>query len=433
LFWVYFYLLIFEGALRKWVLPGWSNALLVVRDPVVLALYALAVARGLEWNGFLNFNLILAAVSLLFSFFSDTTTPLVTLYGLRVNYLHVPLIFLIPQFMNRQDLYRVGKVLLWLSIPMTALLVAQYFSSQDHWLNLQPGGGEGNALTGARGRYRPSGTFSFITGLAAFYPLASAFLLAKIIEKNKSNWLLLIAAGTSIVVAIPCSISRQLAVTCGIVLVAAVLALWHKKESSLVLLRTLGGIGAMVILASFLPFFDEGVDTFQERWTGARGDDTGNSIMERVSESFEQAADYFRASGLTGVGVGMGSNVASKLLTGELSFLLAEDEWSRIFIEMGPLLGLTFILFRVAMCYYVFKKAYAAARMGNSLPLLIFGAAGALLFSGQWSPPTILGFAILGSGLSLAATNPPCEVPRQQQLRRFYSRQVLQHQGIKAP
>lgn len=36
LLWLYFWLLIFEGALRKWILPGLSSPLLLVRDPVAL-------------------------------------------------------------------------------------------------------------------------------------------------------------------------------------------------------------------------------------------------------------------------------------------------------------------------------------------------------------------------------------------------------------
>jgi hypothetical protein len=36
LFWLYFLLLIFEGALRKWVAPQLSAPLLVIRDPVCI-------------------------------------------------------------------------------------------------------------------------------------------------------------------------------------------------------------------------------------------------------------------------------------------------------------------------------------------------------------------------------------------------------------
>ena len=37
LIWLYFWLLLLEGALRKWVLPQLSNPLLIIRDPVVVA------------------------------------------------------------------------------------------------------------------------------------------------------------------------------------------------------------------------------------------------------------------------------------------------------------------------------------------------------------------------------------------------------------
>ena len=36
LFWAYFLLLIFEGALRKWVMPQLSAPLLLIRDPLAL-------------------------------------------------------------------------------------------------------------------------------------------------------------------------------------------------------------------------------------------------------------------------------------------------------------------------------------------------------------------------------------------------------------
>ena len=58
LIWTYFLLLLFEGALRKWFLPGLSQGLLIVRDPVVIWIYYLCYAKGLfplnnkylDWN-----------------------------------------------------------------------------------------------------------------------------------------------------------------------------------------------------------------------------------------------------------------------------------------------------------------------------------------------------------------------------------------------
>ena len=43
LIWLYFWLLLVEGALRKWAMPRYSNPLLLVRDPVMLGIYFYAL------------------------------------------------------------------------------------------------------------------------------------------------------------------------------------------------------------------------------------------------------------------------------------------------------------------------------------------------------------------------------------------------------
>src|ERR1700720_2925181 len=53
LIWLYLILLIFEGALRKWIVPQLSNPLLIVRDPVVIAIYMLSLrAHVFPRNGY---------------------------------------------------------------------------------------------------------------------------------------------------------------------------------------------------------------------------------------------------------------------------------------------------------------------------------------------------------------------------------------------
>src|SRR5438046_9926235 len=63
LIYLYLFLLIIEGALRKWIVPQFSNPLLLVRDPVVLAIYLLAWrAHIFPRNAFLS---LLATVGIL--------------------------------------------------------------------------------------------------------------------------------------------------------------------------------------------------------------------------------------------------------------------------------------------------------------------------------------------------------------------------------
>src|SRR5438067_13506957 len=101
LLWLYILLLVTEGALRKWIVPQLSNPLLLVRDPIVLLVYLLALrARLWPRNVFMYFLVPIAVLSWVVSFFVlEPYVPIsrvlvVTGYGFRSNFLHLPLIFI---------------------------------------------------------------------------------------------------------------------------------------------------------------------------------------------------------------------------------------------------------------------------------------------------------------------------------------------------
>src|SRR5271156_1254022 len=97
LVWIYLGLLIFEGALRKWIVPSLDTPLLIVRDPLVILIYFLALQQRLSFNNaFFLPNLALAVVTAITATIFGWGNILVTVYGLRTDYLQIPLIFLIP-------------------------------------------------------------------------------------------------------------------------------------------------------------------------------------------------------------------------------------------------------------------------------------------------------------------------------------------------
>src|SRR2546423_7142317 len=68
LIWTYLVLLIFEGALRKWVVPQLSNPILLIRDPVAILIYLWALRAGVfPRNLYLVFLGIIAVLSLFVS------------------------------------------------------------------------------------------------------------------------------------------------------------------------------------------------------------------------------------------------------------------------------------------------------------------------------------------------------------------------------
>jgi hypothetical protein len=106
----------------------------------------------------------------------------------------------------------------------------------------------------------------------------------------------------------------------------------------------------------------------------------------------------------------VGTNVGSKLLTGEMDFVLAEDEWERVILESGGLLGGAYLLIRVLMALQLGSMAARAARIGHVLPLLLFGACAVPIVAGQFGQSTTLGFACFVGGLCLASMHLPVQI-----------------------
>ena len=141
LVWLYFLLLIFEGALRKWVLPGMATPLLVIRDPVALLLIGLSWQRGLfPKTPYMAWMLLIGALSFLTTLVIGHGNLFVALYGLRILLIHFPLIFVIGVVFNREDVLKMGKAFLWLSLPMVVLIFLQFYSPQYAWVNRGVGG-----------------------------------------------------------------------------------------------------------------------------------------------------------------------------------------------------------------------------------------------------------------------------------------------------
>ena len=69
LIWLYFWMLLLEGALRKWAFPELSNPLLVVRDPIVLLIYFLSFrARVFPSNPWVMSLIVMAFLCVLATF-----------------------------------------------------------------------------------------------------------------------------------------------------------------------------------------------------------------------------------------------------------------------------------------------------------------------------------------------------------------------------
>jgi hypothetical protein len=415
LIWLYVILLIFEGSLRKWLLPSLANPLLIIRDPVALAIYVAAFFTGrFPFNGFVIFSGLFALVTIGASFVAGQTNVLVMLYGVRTDFFHLPLIWIFATVMKRKDIDRLANFLLLIAIPTALLMVAQYKASPLAFINRGIGADEGGQLSGAEGRIRPPGFFSFITGPQLYLPLVAALFLHQVSQHRKLWWPLLVGCGLAILISLPVSISRTVVLGAGIVVIMFIITLPLTGSASFGgILRAGLGLGVLTIGASFLPIFQQGVATFMVRWQTAAASSDGDawgSIFARIFGLISVPLGNAMRAPFFGFGIGVGSNVGARLLQGQMGFLLAEDEWSKVYLELGPALGGLFIGFRIFIAGYLGWRAFRVLLERNdNLPILLFSACAVAIAQMQWAPPTILGFAVVGGGLTLAAIEHPMD------------------------
>lgn len=401
---IYFWLLIFEGALRKWILPGLATPLLIIRDPIVIYIYFLAFQKkAYPKTIWIEIPLFLAVLSSFFSMILGHQNLTVILFGLRANFLHIPFIFIMGSVLNRNDVEKFLRYIVYLILPMTVLLVIQFYSPDSAFVNVGVGG-EGTAgFAGAMGKMRPPTMFSFVTGTAQFYTLASAALLWTPFMIKKVPKIIMIICAGCLILAMPMSISRLLFFSVLVVFVGFIFAMintsrYRKYMGRFVLI-------AVIFIFAFphIPFIDEATETFLTRVENASSGRSKGTFERVLSDSLEPI-HIIQEAPLFGYGIGMGTNAGSRLLSGKVTYLIAEEEWGRVTGEMG-ILGLFYILYRVLLAGRLLRDSWKATAMGFMLPWLITCASFILIFRGQWGQPTTLGFASFSAGLALASLN----------------------------
>jgi hypothetical protein len=404
LLWLYFWLLLWEGVLRKWVFPNMSDVIFVIRDPVALLIYGLAFRAGVfPWRPAVVMVGAMAIFSLLFSLTVDTRL-LVTLFGVRTDFLHLPLIFVMERVLTRRDVIRFGRWFLICSVPIVYLMYRQFNAPQDAAINMGAAGSVGTQLVAANDKIRPAGPFSFISGPILYFSLVASFVFYGWLQPGVYSRFLLIAATAATVISVPISISRSLLL--GVLIVAAFgLAVTIKDPR-----RIPRFLGPVVAAAGFLAFAANTVyvQTFAMRWDdamsqGAAGGIVPNTFGRYSAELLEPFGLAVHAP-LLGYGIGLGTIGGARLSTGQYDFLLAESELSRCVLELGPILGFAFIAWRVWLTLKLVLGGWRGfLGEGDALSWLIAGSTFLNILIGQWGPSTQLGYSVFGAGLALAA------------------------------
>jgi hypothetical protein len=291
---------------------------------------------------------------------------------------------------------------------MGLLMALQFHSAPDSFLNRTVGLGEGEQITAGGGKIRPPGTFSFISGPIHYVTGAAAFVLYGALRRGIYQSWLVLGAGCSVILAIVVSGSRSLVLSVLLVVFSLAIVLLIRPDALNRFGRGLIVVVLAGLLVSRLPIVHEGISILTNRFTeSAEAADTTitGGLMQRTIATFTEGFGHLGHAPLAGFGLGVGTSGGATLLGSQSTFLLSENEWTRIIFESGPILGLAFLLWRTVFAGYLGVVSFRTLVGGDVLTLILFSAGFLLIVNGQLGQPTSLGFAVVLNGLCLASTH----------------------------
>ena len=412
LIFVVYWLLIFEGVLRKWVLPEFSKELFFIRDPFVLWIYFIALRNGM-WPKLRGFFLVATFLAVIVTVLvivqlvaTHDATLLLAAYGWRAYFFYIPLAFIICEQFRREDIERLMRHTMIVSVPIAVLVTAQFFSPASSWLNIQ-------AFSGAFGRMRPAGTFSSTNGQWMFVSSVVAFVLYQWVSPARDRFAgrtLLLMSTAAIIVSLGVSLSRGMMVQAALIMLSAMFAgvLMRGGAATVrawVFPLTILLIGLLLIPIVLPEAYDATIARFELSYRSeSRHFETG--LLGRAFAGFTIFLSYIPLTPPLGFGMGLGGN-ASRQLEGINLQLRAEDEWSRHIVDIGPVFGLIYIIYRIVFSFVLgFRSVNATRRSSLPLPVILFGFIGIVLLHGQITGHgSINGYGWIFTGLLMASIN----------------------------
>jgi hypothetical protein len=421
-------LLIFEGVLRKWLFPSISQALFFVRDPFVLVACWLAFRHGFvpKGSGFFTVGVaigfcafLLVAAQLLSAAGSVDGALLLAAYGWRNYFLYLPLAFVIGAAFQRPDLERIVKITLLLAVPISVLVFLQFISPLTSPINVGFGADESlqfRGLTVDQFHTRPMGTFTSDVGQKEFtvsaLAMALSLWLAPVARRYVKFWILLPATG-AVLACLAVSGSRGAMLHSGILMIAAAGCAFVIRGGGVSARAVIWPSVIGVIAVALYPvLFPDGYSTFMARWNAAALVETQAFSLGVFGRALYGFVDFFYLLGDTpvlGYGLGLAGNASHTLGIAIQGFEgWAETDWARHIVDLGPVVGLVFIVYRIALVGWLGVRCLRGARRdGDPTAVLLFAFVSIELLYGQISGHgTINGYAWLFTGFCLAAASP---------------------------
>ena len=350
LFFATYWLVVFTGAIRKWLFPSQQILYLLQDIPIALA-YLYALGTGLFTRSFLALGVAVLSTALivhgLIQVILLDLSIKVLVIGLHNYIFYLPMLLVFPLVMDSAGRQKYIRWNLILNLPMTLLVVAQSRASGTAFINRTTGG---IGFGGLEGRLaRASGTFNFV----AFYSIWLAIVFALCMgewlvppHRRACGKLLLVSSTIGTLLSVVLSGERTSLGYTAIVLVAAMFAGASMRAFRPMLIT--GGVllllpGVLLIATQLSPAM---LRAFQARATNSNNvHEAKGRILYWLTAFIPQRFDPI------GAGLGMGVDAAHVGERGgyEVTYTLDEQDLPRTIDELGTFTGSFYDLMRIGM------------------------------------------------------------------------------------
>lgn len=373
-------LVIFEGALRKWVFPQARDLLYFLKDAFLIPVYLgmlLGQLRGypIKLPEILKLLLALNIIWGIIQVFNPMLgSPLVGLLGFRSYFFYIPLMWLLPSlFPDQVALVRFLRLYLLLAIPLGILGIIQYFSPVSSPINQYVASEDVSHIATVGTQARITGTFSYIAGYSTYLTVTFVLLLPFLLHPQPRIWTWLTRLElVFIIVNSLMNGSRGVLFTQVLVLVGYLGIYFMQHPAATLKFITRLVLPGLMLSGSLLFVARPAVDNFMLRVT------TNNDIEGRIVLSWTQPPTLIRYTELSGFGIGAtspASQTLAKRLGAPLDLppIYVEPEMGRVMLEMGPvgyLLWYTLRLYLIGLHWLTFRRLKSPFLRGLSLAAL---------------------------------------------------------------
>jgi hypothetical protein len=381
-------LMVYEGALRKWVFPEQQAILYLLKDGLLMAAFVGFLFRR-EPTGahhrLLSGLLVITTLTMVYCFLQianpNSPSPLIWLNGFKAYFLYVALLFMVPYvFRSISDLERKLHYYVMMMIPVAVLGLVQFALPPDHIINQQLSHDiEREIVASSFGedlRARTSGTFSYIGGYATFlacmFALSIAYL-ASGARTSRGYWLPLTLLGTT---SMGLFTTGSRTVILSALVTVVIVVLLCAKERMLAgrhVVRMYAGAALSVLLVA--AFGLDAVEAMLFRSMNA------DSAEMRILTPITEMLGAFETQPIFGTGLGTSHNSASWVMNSPEPWWLGphrfEVETARVMQELG-LIG--FILVYIPRIALIFVAINMMARLQLRLFKALCAAIAAYFF-----------------------------------------------------